>query len=241
VADYLAQSSMTCESLDFACTPGSAIFIDDCGCGCDSSPFQESPGTIATDTVSDACNGPSGPFALFETPPQHLIIGENTVHVRVGRRGDGAQVSDWAIDKRTGAVSLGPPWEGLTNAAGTVVSGPEPLESDGVVYSRSSTGMLTAEADGEVRELFQLPGYGPKFIVIGVDVYTASYDGALSHGVVEPLFPPELVERRGELDDDDPYPVIVGADRDAIYWTAGPYTDGQVTDGDPSMLYRTCR
>jgi hypothetical protein len=101
--------------------------------------------------------------------------------------------------------------------------------------------MLMAKSGGEGRELFQLPGYRPKFIVVGKEVYSAAYEGALFRGLLEPPSAPRLVEQRGELDDDDPYPVIVSADQDAIYWTAGPYTDGQVTDGDPSMLYRTCR
>lgn len=237
VTDYVAAE---CAGAELGCAPGSAVFADDCGCGCDPSAFLETEGAVATNTIPGACNGPSGPFALFETSPHRLIIGEDAVYVQVERR-SGRLQDTWAIDKRTGAISLGSGWDGLSNAPGAIVSGPEPLESDGVIYRSSPTGMLTAEAGGEVRVLFELPGYDPAFVVAGADIYTASYDGALFHGRVSPVVLPELVERRGELDDDDPYPVIVGVDRDAVYWTAGPYTDGRVTDGDPSMLYRTCR
>lgn len=237
VADYVAAE---CAGATLVCAPGFAVFADDCGCGCDAAPFSESDGTVATDTSPDACNGPSGPFALFETSPHHMIIGEDTVYVQVERRG-GRVHDTWAIDKRTRAASIGTGWDGLSNAPGAIVSGPEPLESDGVTYRSSPAGMLTAEAGGETRVLFELPGYDPAFVVAGADVYTTSYDGELLHGRVDPIVPPELVERRGKLDDDDPYPIIVGVDRDAVYWTAGPYTDGQVTDGDPAMLYRTCR
>lgn len=241
VVDYLAASPAECADFTFLCAPCSAVFVDDCGCGCTSTPFHEgSRGTPATDTVPDACNGPSGPLALFESSPEQLLLGENEVFVRVERH-RGRSIDAWAIDKRTGAVSLAPPWEQLANAAGAVVSGPEPLEVGGVVYSQTSGGALTAASGGEARLLFELPGYGPAFIVIGAELYTSSYDGTLFHGRVDPVVPPVVLEERGELDDDDPYPVIVAADEDAVYWTAGPFSDVQVTDGDPAMLYRTCR
>jgi hypothetical protein len=237
--DYLA-STMECGNLDFVCAPGSAVFVDDCGCGCESTPFHEGTGTLWTDTIPDACNGPSGPLALFESSPEQLILGENAVYVRV-ERVRGTVVDGWAIDKRTGAVSMAPPWAELVNAPGAVVSGRQPIEVAGVEYSQATNGMLVAEAGDETRQLFELPGYGPAFIVIGTELYSSSYDGGLHHGLVDPIVVPRLVEQRGELDDDDPYPVIVAADEDAIYWTAGPFSNVQVTDGDPSMLYRTCR
>jgi hypothetical protein len=240
VPDYLASSTVQCGNLDFVCAPGSAVFIDDCGCGCESTPFHESTGTLWTDTIPNACNGPSGPLALFEGPAEQLILGENAVYVRVKRFG-GSVVDGWAIDKRTSAVSLAPPWAELVNAPGAVVSGPQPIEVAGVKYSQMTNGMLVADTGDETRQLFELPGYLPVFIVIGRELYSSSYDGGLHHGRVDPLVLPKLIEQRGELDDDDPYPVIVAADEDAIYWTAGPFSDVQVTDGDPSMLYRTCR
>jgi hypothetical protein len=240
ISDYVASPKGECEGLDFVCLPGSAVFVDDCGCGCESTPFHERKGTLWTDAIADACNGPSGPLTLFESSPEQLILGENAVYVRV-ERVRGTVVDGWAVDKRTGAVSLAPPWEELMNAPGVVVSGPLRLEVNGVSYSQSSNGMLVAEVGDERRSLFRLPGYEPAFIVVGTELYSSSYDGGLHHGYVDPVVPPALVEQRGVLDDDDPYPVIVAADEDAIYWTAGPFSDAQVTDGDPSMLYRTCR
>jgi hypothetical protein len=240
VADYLARSTAECESRAFVCTPGSATFVDDCGCGCEAAPFHESMGTLFRDTVRDACNGPSGPLALFESPPGQLKLGETAVYVRV-ERFRGSTIDGFAIDKRTGAVSLAPPWAELTNAPGTVVSYPEPLQVNGVAYSLEPNGMLVVDDGGKTQEIFEIPGYQPAFVVIDTEVYSASYEGALFLALLDPTVWPELVEQRGELDDDDPYPVIVAADQDAVYWTAGPFSDGQVTDGDPSMLYRTCR
>jgi hypothetical protein len=240
VSDYVASSMSECESVTFLCAPGSAAFVDDCGCGCESSPFHEKKGTLWTDAIPDACNGPHGPLALFESSPEQLILGENAVYVRV-ERVRGTVIDGFAIDKRTGAVSLAPPWAELANAPGVIVSGPEPLEVDGVRYSQAINGMLVAESAGETRQLFELPGYGPAFIVAGSELYSSSYDGGLHYGLVNPVVAPRLVEQRGVLDDDDPYSIIVAADDDAIYWTAGPFSDVQVTDADPSMLYRTCR
>jgi hypothetical protein len=237
--DYLGDGT-DCRSFDFSCESGSAAFVDDCGCGCESTPFHEQAGTLWTDTIPNACNGPSGPLALFESSPLHLIVGEDAIYVRV-ERVRGTVVDDWEIDKRTGAVSLAPPWAELMNAPGVVVSGPEPLEVNGVRYSQSISGVLVAEAGSVTRELFELPGYGAAFIVLGRELYSTSYDGGLHHGFVDPIVVPELIEQRGVLDDDDPYPIIVAADADAIYWTAGPFSDLQVTDDDPAMLYRTCR
>jgi hypothetical protein len=237
---YLASSTAECQSDGFLCAEGSAIFVDDCGCGCEVTPFHESQGTVFQDRVRDACNGPSGPLALFESPVEQLKLGETAVFVRV-ERFRGTTVDGWAIDKRTGQVSLAPPWAELKNAQGTVVSGPRTVTIDGVIYSLGENGMLVAYDGSEAKELFELPGYLPEFIVTGAEVFSASYDGALYHARLDPIVLPELVEQRGELDDDDPYPVIVAADQDAVYWTAGPFSDGQVTDGDPSMLYRTCR
>jgi hypothetical protein len=240
VTDYLARSTAECGSRAFVCTPDSAVFMDDCGCGCEATPFHESGGTVFKDTVRDACNGPSGPLVLFESSPEQLKVGENAVYVRV-ERFDGSTIDGWAIDKRTGAVSLAPPWAELTNAKGTVVSSPRPIEVDGVAYSMEPSGMLVMDKGGGLERLFEIPGYQPKFIVIDTEVYSTSYEGALFRGLLDPFTLPELVEQRGELDDDDSFPLIIAADQDAVYWTGGPFSDAQVSDGDATMLYRTCR
>jgi hypothetical protein len=163
------------------------------------------PDYLARSTIPDACNGPSGPLALFESSPEQLILGENAAYVRV-ERFPGTVVDGWAIDTRTGAVSLAPPWAELVNAPGVVVSGPQPIEVAGVKYSRATNGMLVAGAGDETRQLFELPGYEPAFIVVATELYSSSYDGGLHRGLVDPVVLPELIEQRGELDDDDHIP-----------------------------------
>src|SRR5688572_28185957 len=39
--DYVARTEAECLSVSFRCPAALAIFVDDCGCGCDRTPFED--------------------------------------------------------------------------------------------------------------------------------------------------------------------------------------------------------
>lgn len=40
---YVAESPEACAAILFECVPGSLIFFDECGCGCEKDPKQQMP------------------------------------------------------------------------------------------------------------------------------------------------------------------------------------------------------
>jgi hypothetical protein len=234
--DYVATTAEACLGLTFRCDPGAAAFADACGCGCDRTPFDETDGTPFEDVTVD-CGGPSGVFAMFESTPKRLVIGEAEVFAWVETIRSGATVV-WAIDKRTGGVRLLPAGTEPEPMRGAVVSDDESFESDGVRYSFDEPTLSADMGQGEI--LLDEACDFPAVLVVDSELYLTCENGALYRAFVAPFAAPDIVEQRGELDDDD-YALMLGADPDAVYWLSGPYLDARVSDQDPLVLYRYCR
>jgi hypothetical protein len=243
-ADYFARTPDACAGAALTCGTGTAVFVDECGCGCDSAPFDDSWGTFYEQGSLDACGGPAGPFAVLEATPERLVIGDDAVFAWVTRPVLRGATDVWAIDKRTGAVSLLP--EGSPepeSAPGVVVSSEATFESDGLGYYVTFDGIVVGQTEAGFEALFRLPEMSDSYAlaVAGSDVYVTTTRGALFRGAAGvPAQEPVLVDQRGTMDGDD-YTLMLGVDDDAVYWLAGPFSDARIQDTDPLTLYRTCR
>jgi hypothetical protein len=242
--DYVARTPEACASAGLTCGPGTAVFADACGCGCDSAPFDDSWGTFFEQESPEECGGPSGPFATLQATPERLVIGTDAVFVWVTRPVLRGTTDVWAIDKRTGAVSLVPDGAPMPESApGSIVSETDTIEREGVGWYVTHDGIVVEETSAGFQSLFRLPVAAAFYAIIVIDseVYVTTTKGALFRGVAgSPDQNAVLVEQRGNMDADD-YALILGADADAIYWLAGPFSDARIQDRDPLTLYRTCR